>query len=118
MIASRGGRLSPREMRRVATRDTLDQVIPDDVRWLFWEVDPDTIDLERHRDYVLERVMARGDWTAMRWLIRTVPAAQLAEFLVRKGKRLAPRERAFWSLIAGCPRVSEVGGARPIWAGP
>lgn len=92
-------------------------MIPEDHRWLFWEVDSTTIDLERHRDYVLERVMQRGNWAAMRWVVSAFSVAQLADFLTRKGNRLAPRERAFWSLIAGQERVSEPGGGQPRWAG-
>jgi len=26
---------------------------------LFWDVNPDTVDLDQHRDYVMERVMGR-----------------------------------------------------------
>jgi hypothetical protein len=85
---------------------------------LFWDVDPDRIDLEEHRDFVLERVMVRGDWVASRWLIRAYPASTMAEFLDRRGARLPPREEAFWSLV--CRRVvaHRPGGGRPAWAGP
>ncbi len=92
-------------------------MIPEELRWLFWEVEKDALDLERHHDYVLERVMARGDWDAMRWLIRTFSEPVLADFLARKGPRLSPRDRAFWSLIAGVERVSQPGGGRADWAG-
>lgn len=93
-------------------------MLSDAITWLFWDVDPETIDLERHRDYVLERIMSRGDLVAMRWLATQYSAEVLADFLDRKGARLAPRERAFWSLIAGIPCVSTPGGGRPRWAGP
>ena len=92
-------------------------VIPAEHRWLFWDVDADSIDIDRHADYVLERVMLRGDWAAMRWLVQTFTADTLADFLARKQDRLPPRERAFWSLIAGRPRVLDAGGGRPSWAG-
>jgi hypothetical protein len=36
-------------------------VIPTELAWLFWDVDPVQIDLQHHRDYVLERIMSRGD---------------------------------------------------------
>ena len=84
---------------------------------MFWEVDPAAIDLERHRDYVTLRVMERGDWAAMQWLVRTFSTSDLADVLVRKGDQLPSRERAFWSLIAGLPRVTSPGGGRPRWAG-
>jgi hypothetical protein len=92
-------------------------VIPAELDWLFWDVDPRALDLDRHRDYVVERIMARGNWEAMRWLIRHVERAVLADFLRRKGHRLAPRERAFWCLIADVPHEAAPGGGRPPWAG-
>jgi hypothetical protein len=91
--------------------------LPREVEELFWETDPAGVDLERHRDYVMERVMARGGWEAMRWLRRTYARELLADFLLRKGSRLAPRERAYWALIAGVDIPIGRGGARPPWAG-
>jgi hypothetical protein len=93
-------------------------VIPAAHRWLFWDVDPEAVDLDTHADYVLERVMARGDWAAMRWLSLTYSAEARADFLRRLGSRLAPRERAYWRLLSGLPNVgSDPGGGRPAWAG-
>ncbi len=90
---------------------------PPDVARLFWDVDPATVDLERHRDYVMERVMARGGWVAMQWLRRTYAPEQLADFRHRKGTRLAPRELAYWAVIAGIEVPIPRGGGRPSWAG-
>jgi hypothetical protein len=92
-------------------------VIPAELTWLFWDVDPSLVDLVRDRDYILERVMTRGDWVAMRWLIAHAEKAELADFLQRRGERLTPRDRAFWSLIADVPCQPASGGGRPAWAG-
>jgi hypothetical protein len=92
-------------------------VIPAELAWLFWDVDPTTIDLALHRDYVIERVMSRGDWFAMRWLVANVEPAELAAFLRQHGHRLSPRDRAFWCLIAEVPWRATPGGGRPGWAG-
>ncbi|MEI8256145.1 MAG: hypothetical protein WCJ30_10790 [Deltaproteobacteria bacterium] len=91
--------------------------LPDDVSRLFWDVDPASVDLESHADYVMERIMTRGTLDAMRWLRATYSVERLADFLTRKGARLAPRDRAYWCLIAGVPCPVEPGGARPPWAG-
>jgi hypothetical protein len=72
---------------------------PDEVRRLFWDVDPDSVDLERHRDYVLQRVMTRGGWIAMRWLRTAYPDAALADFLRRKGTTPPGMTPARWSEI-------------------
>lgn len=91
---------------------------PDEVGRLFWDVDHQTVDLKRHRDYVMERVMSRGGWAAMTWLRRVYSKEEMADFLMRKGKsRLAPRELAYWSLIAGVDLPISRGGGRPPWAG-
>jgi len=92
--------------------------LPREVEKLFWDTDAATIDLDRHGDYVMERVMARGGWEAMCWLRRTFSQRRLADFLLRKGARLAPRERAYWALVAGVDVPTGPGGARPPWAGP
>jgi hypothetical protein len=89
--------------------------LPDFIQILFWDVDPATVDLTGHRDYVMERVMTRGGWDAMRWLRSTYETTSLADFLQTRGERLAPRERAYWSLVALCEVPQEQGGGRPPW---
>lgn len=92
--------------------------LPPDVARLLWDVDPEQIDLDRHRDYVMERVMSRGGWTSMCWLRQTYPLEEIGSFLVRKGSRLAPRELAYWALIADVDLPVSTGGARTAWSGP
>ena len=96
----------------------MDAVIPEGLRGLFWDIDPLAIELPKHADYVIERIMTRGGWDAMCWLRRAFSRGDLAEFLGRKGARLPPRERAYWHLIATGSRATAVpGGGRPSWAG-
>ena len=91
--------------------------LPDSVKLLFWDVEADTVDLESHADYVMERVMSRGSWEAMKWLRARYARESLADFLRRRGERLTPRDRAYWALVAGEPAPLEPGGGRPTWAG-
>ena len=91
------------------------KALPAYIRTLLWDVDPETVDFNTHRLYVMERVMSRGGWDAMKWLRRTYSEAEMKDFLLAKGHLLAPRERAYWSLIAGLERVAERGGGRPRW---
>lgn len=90
--------------------------LPPSLHWLFWEVDPTSVDVVAHQDYVIERLMSRGDWEAMRWLGATYPREVLADFLERKGQRLAPRELAYWSFFVGRDHQPSRGGARPQWS--
>lgn len=93
---------------------------PPDVVRLLWDIDPDALDLSRttDRDIVMERVMGRGTLEAMRWLRSRFSKDELAAFVREKGRdRLAPRDLAYWALIAGVPMSHVRGGGRPTWAG-
>ena len=97
----------------------MDELLPDEVRRLFWDVDPEGVDLHQHADYGMERVMTRGGWVAMRWLRRAYRNDDLRAFLERKGAaRIAPRDLAYWCLVTGASCQVGPGGGRPRWAGP
>jgi hypothetical protein len=91
--------------------------IPKSFEALFWDVDPETVQLTMHADYVIERIMSRGTWDAMGWLRSAFDEPTLADFLLRKGERLPPRERAYWQLVTGGAQPQKRGGGRPVWAG-
>jgi hypothetical protein len=80
-------------------------------------VDPDTVDPEAHRDYLMQRVMSRGSWEAMRWLRRAYSSEEVADFVRRNGRKLSPRDEAYWALLAGVEVTQRPGGGRPVWAG-
>ncbi len=92
--------------------------LPNAVKKLFWEVDPSAVDIVKHCYYVLERVITRGGWDAMKWLRRTYDLETIGSFLLRKGSRLYPRDVAYWALITNTEVALACGGGRPPWAGP
>lgn len=76
--------------------------VPESLFGFFWESEPETIHIIRHGDFVMGRIMERGNWEAMRWLLETYSKKQLAAFLEKRGRRiLPPRELNYWSLITG-----------------
>lgn len=79
--------------------------IPRDIERLLWEYDLNGIDLWTELpEAVLERVMVRGGWVEMKWLIREVGAERLRSYLEKRGARvLPPREVAFWGLACSVP---------------
>jgi hypothetical protein len=92
--------------------------LPPFVVRLLWDVDASSVDLRRDRALVLERVMSRGTWEAMKWLRATYPQVELAEFVRTQGARkLSPRDRAYWGLVCGVEIDAGPGGGRPGWAG-
>lgn len=78
-------------------------VLPESVRQLLWEYDQSTQGAGEGWDrVVIERVMERGLWSDMRWLLASFGRARLREFLTLRGHRvLPPRELRFWGGVCG-----------------
>jgi hypothetical protein len=78
---------------------------------LTWEADADLI---------TGRVLAAGDWKAIRWLLRRLPKPALKDWLQRRrGAGLSDRQLRFWEVILGLPRRQVnawlADPARQIW---
>jgi hypothetical protein len=74
--------------------------LPQQLRRLFWDVDPGTIDVRLHSRYIIERILEVGDLEAVRWAQRRYPTAMIIETL-RMSRRLSDRSRAFWRIWFG-----------------
>jgi hypothetical protein len=66
---------------------------------LFWDTDLDTLDPERHEDFILGRVLSEGDWDAVRALRAAVGDAKLRDFVARAPHRLDSRTRQFFQIV-------------------
>ena len=79
--------------------------LPPTVRALLWEYDLDTVPSAKGwQSTAIERVMMRGCWDDMRWLLREFDTRQLLAYLERRGRRvLPPRELRFWARICEVP---------------
>ena len=74
--------------------------LPEYIRALFWDFDPQIIDINKHSDLIISRIMERGSWQSMQWLQRTYSPRALKNFLERRGKKILPlRELNYWTLI-------------------
>lgn len=71
--------------------------IPASSRWIFWDVDPDAIDLEGHADGVLARVLERGCLDDVKWLIHTYGLERIHAFFRDVwAPEVSDRTRKFW----------------------
>jgi hypothetical protein len=73
------------------------RMLPTELHWLFWDVDPALLDLEEHRRFILGRVLQKGRLADVRWLIRRYGEAAIHEFFRSSGHpELSRRTLAFW----------------------
>lgn len=80
------------------------EFLPDNIRGLFWDCDPATVSLTKHRSFVIGRILDHGDWNAVSWLRKEIGDEAIRDWLEQKqGGQLGPRKLRFWELILGLP---------------
>ena len=77
--------------------------IPARIQALLWEYSVDEVaSSEGWEKTIIERVMQRGCWNDMLWLLRVFNRSRLRGFLEQRGRKtLAPRELRFWATMCG-----------------
>ena len=65
---------------------------------LFWDVDPKTIDPEKHSTYIIERILDFGNDEEVRWMWDYYNHGFIREVLT-KSRVLFPKTRTFWNLL-------------------
>jgi hypothetical protein len=65
---------------------------------LFWDVDPKTIDPQKHARYIIERIIEFGDDKEVRWMWNTYPHILIYDIAATK-RGLMPRTRPLWKAL-------------------
>lgn len=65
---------------------------------LFWDTNPDKIDLKENAQYVIERVLDFGRDDEVRWLWNHYDKA-LMKKIVERSRSLRPETKALWTLL-------------------
>ncbi len=65
---------------------------------LFWDTNPENIDLNKNAQYVIERIMVFGRDDEVRWLWNFYDKV-LMKKVVAKSRSLRPETKALWTLL-------------------
>lgn len=66
---------------------------------LFWDVDPQTIDPEKHARYVIERILDFGTTEEITWMFSRYPRETIAHTLRKERSTVNTKSRALWDLV-------------------
>jgi hypothetical protein len=95
--------------------------LPRKLKRFFWEYDFSELSWEEDRDLVIDRILTRGDWDSIQWLLKRIGRSELRRWIEAcRGRSLEPRQLRFWEVILGIPhrRVSEwIAEGEPSWRG-
>ena len=80
--------------------------LPPFLHTFFWDYDPGALDVQQHAYFVMERLMERGSWEAMQWLLTSFSSQERYAFLQSRGRRvLTPTALNYWAIMSDTPET-------------
>ena len=65
---------------------------------LFWDANPDKLDLEKNAQYIIERIADFGNDNEASWVLNFYNR-KLLKAVINKSRCLRPRTKALWQLL-------------------
>ncbi len=75
-------------------------MIPQNLRALFWDVDPEQFEPRSWPGYSILRVLEYGDDVAVRWMRELFPEAEIKRVICTE-RRLSAKSANYWALMYG-----------------
>lgn len=80
-------------------------MVSSEIRRFFWDVDPEELDISRHKAFIIERILELGDEKAVGWLF-TAYAREDITAILESSRSLSAKSRGFWQFrLIGASRV-------------
>lgn len=87
----------------------------------FWEIDFDKLDFQKHRLYVLNRILNYGDEKAIAWMWKNFKNSEI-KYALSNFRDFSQKSANFWALILNLPREEvlclkglSLKGQKTIW---
>jgi hypothetical protein len=78
-----------------------------------WDIDINTLDLDRHKRFIIERILKLGRPEHVRWLLDTFSKEAIVS-VVKISKNIDKRTASFWALHFNIPREEVLCLNRPL----
>lgn len=78
--------------------------LPSFLKPFFWDAGFSRLKWSSHRDFIIQQILAEGDWKAVQWLRRKIGNEALRAWMLQhRGRGLDKRRLRFWELILPLP---------------
>jgi hypothetical protein len=71
---------------------------PKFLRQYFWEIDFESLDVDKYPGYVIKRILEYGDERAIRWMGKNFNLNEIKE-IVHNTRDLSPKSAYFWAVV-------------------
>ena len=66
---------------------------------LFWDTNPDWIDIKKNARYIIERVLDFGELDEVRWLFKTYPQEEIKQVVDLPRSQITDKSKSLWTLL-------------------
>ncbi len=80
--------------------------IPKLLNTFFWDVDTSKLDMQKHKEYIIERILEFGDVPEINWMFSTYKKQDIVEVL-KKSKRISEKSGNFFYKILNLEEPEE-----------
>jgi hypothetical protein len=80
---------------------------------LFWDTDKNSLDIYRHKRFIIERVLRFGMLSDIKWLLSTYHQTEIIE-VVKKSKNIDRKTANFWAIHYGIDKDEVLCLNRPL----
>jgi hypothetical protein len=78
--------------------------LPSFLKPFFWDTEFSRLKWSSHQDFIIQRILAEGDWRAVQWLRRRLGDEALRAWILQhRARGLDKRRLRFWELILPLP---------------
>ena len=75
-------------------------MIPANIKPYFWEINTDKLDIKKHPEYIIARILEYGGPDAVSWMMHTYDRSQIKETL-KKNREISRKSAEFWRIFYG-----------------
>jgi len=86
------------ENGRIITVNSHVNMISEYLKKYFWDTDIEKIDVRKHKNYVIERILEMGDERAVSWLKKNFTEKEIIG-VIQKNRHLSRLSLNYWNLI-------------------
>lgn len=88
-------------------------VLPPSFKDLFWDIDFSSLDVNKNKEFIIERVLDYGDISHFR-KIKEIYSLDDVKSVLKKSKTISYKSANFYALILGVPRKEVLCLRKPL----
>lgn len=72
--------------------------IPKQLKPIFWDIDLQSIDVNKHQNFLIARIAEKGRWKDVQWLKKQFSLSDIKK-IIKKSRSISDKTKNYWQTI-------------------